>query len=79
MKADPIERADFNIRRGREANPDRMERIKLFADRKRAYDISMTREIREAIRTGHSYRQVATAAGVSVSVIQRIVNSMENN
>lgn len=79
MKSDPIEREGFNIRRERTPNPERMEKIKLFAERKRDYDKSMNREIREAILTGHSYRQVAAAAGVSVSVIQRIMNNMENN
>ena len=70
---DPINRDDFNIRRGRQPNPTRMEKIKLFADRRREYDYSLTREVREAIKTGHSYRQVAEAAGVSVSVVQRIM------
>jgi len=70
---DPIEREDFNIRRGRQANPERMERINFFAKRKGYYGDLLITAIREAIASGHSYRQVAEAAGVSVSVIQRIL------
>lgn len=70
---DPIQRDDFNIRRGRKPNPERMARIRFFAGRKDEYKLRLAKEIREAIKSGHSYRQVAAAAGVSVSAIQRII------
>ena len=76
---DPIQREDFNIRRGRVANPERMEKIKDLAMRTRVYNKMLETQIREAIKTGHSYRQVASAANVSVSVIQRMVHEEENN
>jgi len=79
MAADPIQQADFNPRRGREPNPERMARVKYFSQQRSKYDEMMSNEVREAIATGHSYRQVAAAAGVSVSVIQRIMNSMGND
>lgn len=70
---DPIEREGFSIHRGREANPERMDRIRFFAQHTKATRELLTKEVREAIATGHSYRQVAEAADVSVSVIQRMV------
>lgn len=78
MTADPIEREGFNIRRGREANPQRMARIEFYAARKGIAEKALETEIREAIATGHSYRQVAKAAGVSVSVIQRMMKCAED-
>ena len=69
---DPIKQEGFNIRRGRQPNPERIARIRFFAQRQREMDDRLAKEVREAIATGHSYRQVAEAAGVSVSVIQRM-------
>lgn len=71
---DPIDQVDFNIHRRREANPNRMKRIRLYAEGRRHMDDMLTEEIREAHKTGHSFRQIAEAAGVSVSVIQRMVS-----
>ena len=71
---DPIDREDFNPFLKREPNPERIKKIDYFARRKAHYDALLTMEVREAIATGHSYRQCADAAGVSVTVIQRMVN-----
>lgn len=71
MTADPIEREGFNIRKGRVANPERIARIRSYAEAGRQFRDMLIGEVREAIKTGHSFRQVAEAAGVSVNTIQR--------
>lgn len=77
---DPIEDPNFHPMRARPANPTRIARIKALAKQYRAKmadaDVvraEMAREIREAKAAGHSYPQLAEAAGVSMGVIQRIV------
>lgn len=82
---DPIDRDDFNPRRGREANEETIANIKQLAevwhgleDQAQSWqDTMMVPAVREAIETGHSYRQLAEAAGVSTSVIQRMVRECE--
>ena len=71
---DPIQREDFNIHCGREANPERIARIKFYASQKDAAKDALENEIRAAMMSGHSYRQVADAAGVSVMVVRRIMS-----
>lgn len=70
---DPIERDDFHPRRPRPVNEERIKKIGYYASRKRHYEDLLTMEIREARAAGHSYRQLADAAEVSISTIQRMV------
>lgn len=76
MKLDPINREDFNIHRGRQPNPRRIRLIEMYAEKKRQAESSLNAAICEAMESGHSFRQVANAAGVSVSVIQRIMSGV---
>lgn len=78
---DPIEDPSFNIMRAREANPERINRIRELARQwrmheRRAEDVrdEMAQEIRAAKAAGHSFPQLAKAAGVSIGTIQRIVD-----
>lgn len=52
---------------------DRLALIERASYSKKAWDRVLREHVREAINSGHSYRQVAKAARVSLSVIQRIM------
>lgn len=71
--SDPIDLPGFNPMRKREPNPERMARIRELAARIGVLREALHQEIREAKAAGHSYPQLAEAAGVSIGVIQRIV------
>lgn len=80
LTVDPIEDPNFNPARKREANPETIATIQVLAlnyHRAVANAEARKRElaaaVREAKRAGHSYPQLAEAAGVSMGVIQRFV------
>lgn len=74
---DPINRDDYNPYTKRDPNP---ERITLIKQRAEAYHAVMQRaaelraELDDAIvdahQTGHSFRQIQEASGISISSIQ---------
>lgn len=77
---DPIDQPGFYPNLRREPNPERIKRIEELADKyhclKRDMEAARDRlsiEVREAKSAGHSYNQLATAAGVAIGTIQRMV------
>jgi hypothetical protein len=79
---DPIDRPDYHPMRAREPNPVTMKHITFLGDeyRKLLRNAEIIRktleaEIRQAKAAGHSYNQLATAAGegFSLRTIQKIV------
>lgn len=84
LAVDPIDRPDYNPMRAREANPETMQRIAYLGAtyrqklaEARIVREEMEREIRLAKAAGHSFPQLAEAAGegFSIGVIQRIVDN----
>lgn len=74
---DPIDRPDFNINTKREPNVETMARMRGQASLWRSAVEAANDEraklnelILYAFDTGHSYRQMSEAAGVSIQVIQ---------
>lgn len=81
---DPIERPGFNPMAYRPANKETMKKINSLGDAYRdaleaAGDIrrELEDEILEAKRAGHSYPQLAQASGLSISVIQRVIEKSQ--
>jgi hypothetical protein len=78
--SDPIDKPGFNPHRGREANPERIERIRELGEEwKGSTDLAkaarrqLVAEIKSAKAAGHSFRQLADALGVSIGTIQGMV------
>ena len=81
---DPIESDDYHPYRKREANPERIARIKLAAEAwrsSRAVTSGARRKLDDEIvaahATGHSFTQLRDASGLSVSAVQNILAKRE--
>lgn len=77
---DPIDRPDFNPAKAREPDPDTMMYLNDLGKRHKAQvrELSevrqwLTKAVREAKESGHSYSQIMDATGLSLGTIQRMI------